>query len=212
LRCGLFLPNRADALEMRAAFAEVLFESLDRGAPERDDALFIALAANLHAPGVEAEIADGKPSDLRNAEAAGIEKLENGAVAQRGGFGLRVRGSHGSALEHFGDFGLGERFGQNFPGLGRLDVDGGVVMNAAIEKKPFIKAAETAQLARGGAGVDVVGAEVIEKCGDICLDGGEQDGVAFFKKLRKDAQIAEISLAGERAKSFFHAEIGGKIV
>ncbi len=82
-------------------------------------------------PGVEDEIADGKRSDLRDAQAAGIEKLENGAVAQGGSLGLRMRGRHGSALEHFGDFRLGERFGQDFPGFGRLDVDRGVVMNAA---------------------------------------------------------------------------------
>jgi hypothetical protein len=85
-------------------------------------------------------------------------------------------------------------------------------MNAAIEKKPFIKATQTAQLARGGAGIDVVVAEMIEKGGDVGLNGGDEDGIAVFKKLRKDAQIAEVGLAGERAKSFFHAKIGGKIV
>ena len=163
-------------------------------------------------PASSDEIADGEPSDLRNAKAAGIEKLENGAVAEGGGLGLGMRGSHGSALQHFGDFRLGEGFGQNFPGFGRLDVDGGVVMDAAIEEKPFVKAAQAAQLARGGAGIDVVGAEVIEKCGDVGLDGGEQDGVAVFKELGKDVQIAEIGLAGERAKSFFHTKIGSVIV
>ena len=120
-----------------------------------------------------------------------------------------MRGREGGALEHLSDFRLGERFGQNFPGFGRLDVDGGVVVNAAIEKKPFVKAAQTAQLARGGAGIDVVGAEVFEKGGDVGLDGGDEDGVAIFKELGKDAQIAEIGLAGERAKSFFDAKIGG---
>ena len=183
-----------------------------RGAAKGHDALLVALAANLHASGIEAEIADGKRGDFRDAQPAGIEQLENGAVAQGGGFGLRMRGSHGGALEHLRDFGLGEGFGQNLPGLGRLDVDGGVVMNAAIEEKPFIKAAKTAQLARGGAGIDVVVAEMIEKRGDVGLDGGDEDGVAVFEKLRKDAQIAEIGLAGERAKSFFYAKISGKIV
>jgi hypothetical protein len=85
-------------------------------------------------------------------------------------------------------------------------------MNAAIEKQPFIKAAQTAQLARRGAGIDVVGAEVVEKGGDVGLGCGEEDGVAVFKKLGKDAQIAEVGFASERAKSFFHAKIGGIIV
>ncbi len=55
-------------------------------------------------------------------------------------------------------------------------------------------------------------AKVIEKCGDVSLDRGEQDGVAIFKELGEDAQIAEISLAGERAKSFFYAKIGGIVL
>ena len=184
-RRGPFFAHRADALEVRAAFAKILLQGLDGGAAEGDDAFLVALAANLRASGVEAEIADGEPGDLRDAEAAGIEELENGAVAQRGGLGLGMRGGEGSALEHFGHFGLGERFGQDFPGFGRLDVDGRVVMDSAIEKKPFIKAAETTELARGGAGIDRVGTEVVEKGGDVGLDGGDEDGVAVFKESRK---------------------------
>ena len=183
-----------------------------RRAAEGHNPLLVAFAADLHAPGIEREIADGKRSDFRDAQAAGIEQLQNGAVAQRRGLGLRMRSGHGGALEHFRDLGLGERFGQNLPRLGRFDVDGWVVMNAAIEKKPFIKAAQTAQLARGGAGIDVVVAEVIEKRGHVGLDRGQQHGVAVFEKLGKDAQIAEIGLASERAKSFFHPKIGGKVM
>ena len=112
------------------------------------------------------------------------------------------------ALQHFCHFGLGQRFGQNLPRFGRLDVDGGVVMNAAVEQQPFVKAAQTAQLARSGAGVDVVAAQMIEQRGDVGLDRCKQHGVAALEELGKDAQIAEIGLAGERAKSFFHTEIG----
>ena len=85
-------------------------------------------------------------------------------------------------------------------------------MDAAVEQKPFVKAAQAAQLARSGAGIDAVGAEMLEKGGDIVLGGGEQNGVALLKKLGKDAQIAEIGLASKRTKSFFHAKIGGIVV
>ena len=85
-------------------------------------------------------------------------------------------------------------------------------MNAAIEKQPFIKAAQTAQLARGGAGIDAVGSKMIEKGGDIGLVRGEQDGVAAFEKLRKNAQITEVGFAGEWTKSFFNTKIGGVVV
>jgi len=212
LCCCPFLANCADALKVRAAFAEVLLECPDRGAAEGDDALLIAFAAHLRAAGIEREVANGKTSDLGDAEAAGVEKLKDGAVAQSGGLGLGMRGGEGSALEHLGDFRLGEGFGQNFPGFGRFDVDGGVVMDAAIEKEPFVEAAETTELARGGTRIDGVGAEVIEEGGDVGLDGGDEDGVAVFKELGEDAQIAEVGLAGERAKSFFYAKIAGVVV
>ena len=45
-----------------------------------------------------------------------------------------------------------------------------------------------------------MGAKVFEKAGDIGFGGGgKQNGVATFKELGEDAQIAEIGLAGERA-------------
>ena len=206
-RCSVSA-GRADSFQVWAALAQILFECLNCRAAQRHDAFLVAFAANLHAAGIEAEIADAERRDLGDAQAARIEKLENGVVAQRCGFGLWMRGRHVRALQHFCHFGLGKRFGQNLPGFRRLDVDGWVVMDAAIEKEPFVKAAQTAQLARRGAGVDVVVAQVIEKRGDIGLGCFKEHGVALLEQLGKDAQVAEIGLASERAKSFFHTKIG----
>ena len=61
-------------------------------------------------------------------------------------------------------------FGEDFPGLGRFNVDRRVVANTVIEKQPFVKSAQTAQLARRRPGIDAVGAQVTEKCGNVGLD------------------------------------------
>ncbi len=180
---------------------------LKGGAAERNDALLVALAADLHASGIEREVAGGEAGELGDAEAAGIEQFKDGAIAQRGGTGLGMRGGHGGALEHLGNFRLGERFGQDFPGLGRLDVDGGVVMDAAVEEEPLVEAAQAAELARGGAGVDAVGAEVLEETGDVLLDGGEQGCVAAFKKLGEGVEVAGVGFAGERPQAFLDAHV-----
>ena len=121
--------------------------------------------------------------------------------------GLGMRGGHGGALQHLGDFRLGEGFGQDLPGFGRLDVDGGVVMDAAVEQEPVVKAAQAAELARGGAGIDGVGAKVFEKGGDILLRGGEQRAVALLKKLGEGLQVAVVGFAGERTQAFFYAKV-----
>lgn len=108
------------------------------------------------------------------------------------------------ALEHLGNFRLGERFGKDPPCLGRFDVDGWVVMDAIVEEEPPVKAAEATQLSRGGTRVNTVVAKMFEEPRDIGLGGSDQECVALFKKLGEDAQIAEISFAGERPQSFFY--------
>ena len=72
----------SDALQMRPAFAQILFHGVKGGAAERDDAFLVAFAAHLHASGVEHEIAGRKRGDFRNAQAAGVQKLQNGAIAE----------------------------------------------------------------------------------------------------------------------------------
>jgi hypothetical protein len=83
------------------------------------------------------------------------------------------------------------------------------MMNTAIEQQPLVKAAQATELARRRTGIDAVGAQMLEKCRHVGLESRNQDRVAPFKQFGEDAQIAEVGLARERAKSFFDTEIGG---
>ena len=81
-------------------------------------------------------------------------------------------------------------------------------MDAAVEEEPLVKAADTAEFACGGAGVDAVGAEVLEERRYVLLRTGEQDAVAGFEELGEGFEVAIVSFAGERAQSFFDAQVG----
>jgi hypothetical protein len=192
---------------MGPALAQILFQSQKRGAPEGDDALLVALAADVDTAEVEGKIAGGEGGDLGDAESAGIEELEDGAVAEVGGAGLGVIGGELGAVEHFSDLRLGEGLGEDLPGLGGFDVDGGVVVDAAVEHEPLVETAEATELAGDGAGVDGVDAEVLHECGDVLLGGGEEDAVAGLEELGEGVEVAGVGFAGEGTKAFFYAEV-----
>jgi hypothetical protein len=117
-------------------------------------------------------------------------------------------GVHLRPLQHLRHLRLGQRLGQHLPGLGRLDVHGGVVMDAPVEQQPLVKAAQAAQLARRRALVDAVGAQMLEKGRHILLHRRQQHAAAPLDELGKGLQVAVVGLAGERAQPFFHAQIG----
>ena len=197
-----------DAREMRPSFAQILLQSLKRGAAQRDNALLVALAAHLHAAQHRAQDRWWRATDFGDAQPAGIQQLQNGAVAQRGGLGLRMRRGHAGALQHLRHLRLGQRLGQHLPRLGRLDVDGGIVMNAAVEQQPLVKAAQAAQLARRGARVDAVVAQMLEKRSHIRPAAVSSTALRLSRNSAKVLRSLSIGLAGERAKPFFHAQIG----
>jgi hypothetical protein len=118
MRCGFFLPDRADAVEVRATLAQVLLECLDGGAPEGHNALFVTFAANLHAAGIEREVADGERSDFRDAQAAGIEKLEDGAVAQAVALACGCEAARAARSSISVTSGSASDFGRTFQALG----------------------------------------------------------------------------------------------
>ena len=192
---------------MRAAFGKIGFQRFDGRAAQRNDALLVAFAAHLHPAQVERQVAGVQRGDLGDAQAAGIQKLQNGVIAQRGCPGLGMMGGHRGALQHLVHFRLGQRLGQHLPRFGRLDVDGGIVMNAAVQQQPLVKAAQAAQLARRGTRIDAVGAQVFEEARHILLHGRQQHPVPGFQKLGKGPQVAQVGFAGERPQAFLHAQI-----
>ncbi len=168
-----------------AAVLDVLLERLDRAAAERDDALLVALAANLGASLVEMEVLFAESDNLAHAQSAGVQEFEDGVIAQgEGGSNRRMAGQVGIArdgggeIEHVRHFAFGERLGQDLPACRAFDGDGGVVGDALIQQQPAIEAAQAAQLAGDGAGVDVVAAQVRHEAADVRFDSGDQQRVA----------------------------------
>ena len=192
---------------MRAAFGDVRFKRFDGGPPQRNDALLVALAAHLHAAQVERQVAGVERGDLGDAQSAAVQQLENGAIAQRRCAGLGMMSGHGGALQHFVHFRLGQRLGQHLPRFGRLDVDGRIVVDAAIEQKPLVKAAQAAELARRGTRIDAMVAQVLEEAGHILLHGRQQHAMPGLQKLGKRPEVAQVGFAGERPQPFLHPQI-----
>jgi len=112
-----------------------------------------------------------------------------------------------SEVEHGVYFGFGEGLGQDFPCLGRLDIQRGVVVDALVEEEPFVESANAAEFAGGGAGINSVGAEVFEEGGYVLLEGVEEDAVAFFEEFGKGVEVAVVGFAGEGAEAFFYAQV-----
>ena len=103
---------------MGTALAEVVFKSFDRGAAQRHDAFLVAFAANMDAAGIESQVAGGERRDLRDAQAAGIEEFENGAIAQGGGARLGVRGPMAARSSISATSGSARDLGSTFQALG----------------------------------------------------------------------------------------------
>jgi hypothetical protein len=82
---ALALLLRTDARQVRPALAQISLQRPNRGAPQRNNAFLVALAAHVHAAGIQRQIARRERRHLGNAQAAGIEQFQNGAVAQCGG-------------------------------------------------------------------------------------------------------------------------------
>jgi hypothetical protein len=70
-------------VEERPALRQVPAERLDRGPPDRHDALLVALADDAHEPAVEVDAGAVEAHRLRDAEAGAVEELDECLVAER---------------------------------------------------------------------------------------------------------------------------------
>ena len=87
---------------MRPSLAQINLHSLQSGAPQRHNPLLVALAAHLYAAQVQRQVASGQIRDLRDAQPARVEQLQNRPVAQGRGPRLGVFGVHLCPLQHSG--------------------------------------------------------------------------------------------------------------
>ena len=177
------------------------------GSPSGTTRSLSPLPSEADAAFVEREIFDAEIGEFGDAEASGVEQLENRAVAEIGCVGLRMIGRDGGALHHGVDFGFGEGLGQDLPHGERLEVHGRVVANALVEQEPAIESAQAGELAGGGAGFDAVFAKMLEKAGDVMLRGSCESGVFRFEIFGELGEVAFVGLAGERPQALLDAKI-----
>ena len=201
------VPCRADARQVRTAFAQISLQRLHRGSTQRHNAFLVALAAHLHAARIQSEIARGERRHLGDTQSARVEQFQNRAVAERRGAGLWMRCVHSGPLQHLHNLRLGQRFGQHLPGPGRLDIHGRVVMNAAVQQQPLVESAQAAQLARRGTRVDAMVPQMLKKRRHILLHRRQQHALTILDKLGECLQIAVVGLASKRAQALLYSQI-----
>ncbi len=205
----------AAASECGTSAFDVFVEGFHGAPAERNDALLVALAANLSAGLIEMEILFTESDDLADSQAASIKQFENRMVAKREGCGFagtlgciwieRVRRG---AVEHGRYFALGERLRQDLPACGCFDGDRRIVIDALVEQQVTIEATQTTELAGDRAGVDVIAAQVRHEAADVSVCGCDEQCSAGFKLLGELLEIAGISFAGCGTHPFLHAQVG----
>src|ERR1017187_9052831 len=207
-------PLHSLAREWGTAALHIFIERLDCPAPERDDPLLVAFAADLGASLIEMQVLLAERDDLADAKATGVKQLKDCVIPESEGgrftrapSSVGVAGRCGATIEHLGHFALRERLWQHLPGCWRLDGHGGIVRDPLVEQQPTIEAAQTAQLARYGARIDEVAAQVRHKAADVTLDRCRKQSTAVLQLLGELLQIASVGLATGWTQTPFDAQI-----
>ncbi len=148
-----------------AGLGAVALDGLEGRRADGDDALFAALAENADGLREGIDVGDVEADELREAEAAGVEELEDRGVAGGGpGGSLFFKGSLERGFEEFLDLGDGEDERELAFELGKLDFLEGVAGEAMALGEPLVEGAER---------------------GEMKADGGE--GGAAFHELEEEA-------------------------
>ncbi len=125
------------------AGVEVVAERVGGELPEGDEPLFVAFADHAHEAFLQIDVRDLQAAGLGDAQAAAVEDLEDGAVAQAGPAGVGVDG-----VEDGGDFLDGEDFREVAAEFRRVDAVAGVVVPFALQDQPVEEGAQRAEQPR----------------------------------------------------------------
>ena len=97
------MPSADAAVELGAAVLEVVVERVAGASPDGHHALLVALAEHADEPVAQVEVGAVEADQLADADAAGVEGLEDGAIPQRAWLVA------GHCVQQRLDLGLGER-------------------------------------------------------------------------------------------------------
>ena len=178
----------------RGASGQIGREGVRRHLAEGDEPFLVAFADYAHEAFLEVDVRDEQAAGLGDPQAAAVEDLEDGAVAE----GAPVAGGDVHGVEDGADFLDGEDLRQVAPELGRVDAVAGIVLAFAFEHEPVEEGAQGAQEARLGAlGEGRDGGAVCSPSGrarrDVAPDVVGADGAGFqFHRLQELCDVAPV--------------------
>ena len=108
------------------------------GTAQRDDALFVAFATHQDVSHFELQVFELYSDNFRYSQGPCIERLQHGAVAQRNRDGFFSIRSLLRALKDGFHLRPCQRFGQDFPLFGRVDVQRRIVGDGFVQQQIFI--------------------------------------------------------------------------
>ena len=200
-RAAVFV-EEGDVVEGRlggcGASGQIGREGVRRHLAEGDEPLLVALADDAHEALLEVDVGDLQGAGLRDAEAAAVEDLEDGAVAE----GAPVAGGDVHGVEDGADFLDGEDLRQVAPELGRVDAVAGVVLAFAFEDEPVEEGAQRTEQPR----LRTFG-ELLPAC-QVALDVFGADGAGRELQRREQLRdVAPVGCDGVRRQPPLHPQI-----
>jgi hypothetical protein len=167
-----------------------------------DEALFTALAGDAEEAELGIESGEGEGGEFGDAEAAGIEDFEHGAVAEAGGL---IGGGSG---EQGVDLGAGEVFRKILPLAGGMKEGGRVVVDAAFAKEEAEEVAEGGDPAGEGAGGEAGGLAGGEVVVELSGGRGPGEGGGGSEKSVEVVQITTVSGEGMGREALLDPAMG----
>ena len=158
----------AQAHERRTSAFTVEANGAHGLAADRDDALLGALALGAEQSLVEVHVGEAELDGLGGAQAAGVDQLQEGAVAQR------ERIASAGPREQAGDVLAGEDGGQAAALRGSPEVVRGVVLDQLLAPEVLVEGAQAGCLALQGRRarrrtIVVAERELGEECGEVLV-------------------------------------------
>ena len=188
-------------VDVATVLLQVEFYLVDGGAGDGNETLLASLPLNADEAFVEEHVAELEVAELRHAEAAAVERLDDGSVAET------FLAGNVDGIDDFIYLLDAEHLGQLLADLGRLEQLGGVGLDAVVEDEVGVERADAGEDARLRAGVD---ADVVERRGEGLQvgEGGIERALALVGEEAEELlHVAHIGVEGVRRERFLEDEV-----
>ena len=146
-------------------------------------------------------------NNFRYAQRTRIEDLKHGPVANSDG--LRELGIRYGLWrrQRLFDFVAGQRFRQNLPLLGRIDVQRGIVADFRIEEKVPIEMPQGRELPAYRTSVNRIGEELLNEVTDVIPTGHGQEALARLEEAGELTDVGCVRRNSQRGEPFLDLEV-----